>query len=267
MHCSLVIRQKLLAITSRDLLVLSIVGTSRLNDTFKILIASKSDTLFRLHDFINGHHEKAESLEKYFCEPPAALWLDLELHFQLVHPSAILRAVIWSRHCWVPRLYLLDPKRAPVAPSQEEQSLCEGSNSAVSMELSETVVENGETKMSPEESWEHKEETNNAEPVGGSLGGAPKNEHVYVVFIGHVDAGKSTIGGQIIHTWLFSAAENIRLVLCTSSNSYEDTHHSFQSGKAERRGPGSRRDMSGKTKDPPMNDPAHSSFVPPHKSK
>ncbi|KAI5939879.1 Eukaryotic peptide chain release factor GTP-binding subunit ERF3B [Manis javanica] len=40
---------------------------------------------------------------------------------------------------------------APVEPSQEEQS-CEGSNSVVSMELSELVVENGETEMSPEDS-------------------------------------------------------------------------------------------------------------------
>lgn len=76
-------------------------------------------------------------------------------------------------------------------------------------------VENGETEMSPEESWEHKEEISEAEPGGGSLGdgrpteesaqemmeeeeeipkpksvvappGAPKKEHVNVVFIGHV---------------------------------------------------------------------------------
>ncbi|XP_008828137.1 eukaryotic peptide chain release factor GTP-binding subunit ERF3A isoform X2 [Nannospalax galili] len=117
---------------------------------------------------------------------------------------------------------------APVESSQEEQSLlCEGSNSAVSMELSEPV-ENGETEMSPEESWEHKEEINEAEPGVGSSGdgrpaeestqemmeeeeeipkpksvvappGAPKKEHVNVVFIGHVDAGKSTIGGQIMY--------------------------------------------------------------------
>uniref|UniRef100_A0A8C0RIC2 G1 to S phase transition 1 n=1 Tax=Canis lupus familiaris TaxID=9615 RepID=A0A8C0RIC2_CANLF len=118
---------------------------------------------------------------------------------------------------------------APVEPSQEEQSLlCEGSNSAVSMELSEPVVENGETEMSPEESWEHKEEISEAELGGCSMGdgraaeesaqemmeeeeeipkpksvvappGAPKKEHVNVVFIGHVDAGKSTIGGQIMY--------------------------------------------------------------------
>lgn len=76
-------------------------------------------------------------------------------------------------------------------------------------------VENGETEMSPEESWEHKEEIIEAEPGGGSSGdgrppeesaqemmeeeeeipkpksvvappGAPKKEHVNVVFIGHV---------------------------------------------------------------------------------
>lgn len=69
--------------------------------------------------------------------------------------------------------------------------------------------------MSPEESWEHKEEISEAELGGGSLGdgrppeegtqemmeeeeeipkpksvvappGAPKKEHVNVVFIGHV---------------------------------------------------------------------------------
>lgn len=76
-------------------------------------------------------------------------------------------------------------------------------------------VENGETEMSPEESWENKEEISEAEPDGGPLGdgrpaeesaqemmeeeeeipkpksvaappGAPKKEHVNVVFIGHV---------------------------------------------------------------------------------
>ncbi|NXD12440.1 ERF3A factor, partial [Nothocercus nigrocapillus] len=89
------------------------------------------------------------------------------------------------------------------------------------------LMENGETEMSPEESWDHKEETSEAE-LGGPAGdagpaeegaqemmeeeeeipkpksvvappGAPKKEHVNVVFIGHVDAGKSTIGGQIMY--------------------------------------------------------------------
>ncbi|XP_074821515.1 eukaryotic peptide chain release factor GTP-binding subunit ERF3A isoform X2 [Natator depressus] len=120
------------------------------------------------------------------------------------------------------------PHGAPAESSQEEQTTsCEGSNVAVSMEVSEPV-ENGETEMSPEESWDHKEETCEAELGGGPSAdaghteesaqemmeeeeeiptpksvvappGAPKKEHVNVVFIGHVDAGKSTIGGQIMY--------------------------------------------------------------------
>ncbi|XP_049623196.1 eukaryotic peptide chain release factor GTP-binding subunit ERF3A-like [Suncus etruscus] len=109
---------------------------------------------------------------------------------------------------------------APGDPSQEEPPLCESSNSAGSMELSET---------SSKESTEHKEEISEVElRSGGSSGdamppeenaqdimeeeeeilkpksvvvqpGASKKEHVNVVFIGHVDAGKSTIGGQIMY--------------------------------------------------------------------
>ncbi|XP_073503789.1 eukaryotic peptide chain release factor GTP-binding subunit ERF3A isoform X1 [Phyllobates terribilis] len=113
--------------------------------------------------------------------------------------------------------------------AQEEKSQSsEGSNAVVGMEISEPVVENGETEMSPEESWDHKDEPSEAEPGGGFSGDggsseevtqemmeeeeeipkpktavappdAPKKEHVNVVFIGHVDAGKSTIGGQIMY--------------------------------------------------------------------
>ncbi|XP_074866425.1 eukaryotic peptide chain release factor GTP-binding subunit ERF3A isoform X2 [Carettochelys insculpta] len=120
------------------------------------------------------------------------------------------------------------PHGAPAESSQDEQTASsEGSNVAVSMEVSEPV-ENGETEMSPEESWDHKEETFEAELGGGpsedaghseegaqemmeeeeeipkpksvvAPPGAPKKEHVNVVFIGHVDAGKSTIGGQIMY--------------------------------------------------------------------
>ncbi|CAH6780242.1 eukaryotic peptide chain release factor GTP-binding subunit ERF3B [Phodopus roborovskii] len=115
---------------------------------------------------------------------------------------------------------------APVEPSKDGPLVSwEGSSSAVTMELSEPVVENGEVEMALEESCELKE-VSEAKP-GGSLGesgppeesgkemmeekeeirksksmvipsGAPKKEHVNVVFIGHVDAGKSTIGGQIM---------------------------------------------------------------------
>ncbi|XP_005881393.1 PREDICTED: eukaryotic peptide chain release factor GTP-binding subunit ERF3B [Myotis brandtii] len=116
---------------------------------------------------------------------------------------------------------------APVEHAKEEQRmLCEGSNSAVTMELSEPVIENGEVEMVLEESWEHNKEMSEAEPGGCSLGdagppeesgqemmekeemrksksvvllsGAPKKEQVNVVVTGHVDAGKSTIGGQIM---------------------------------------------------------------------
>lgn len=113
--------------------------------------------------------------------------------------------------------------------AQEDKSQSsEGSNAVVGMEISEPVVENGETEMSPEESWDHKDEPSEAEPGGGLSGDggsseevaqemmeeeeevpkpktivappdAPKKEHVNVVFIGHVDAGKSTIGGQIMY--------------------------------------------------------------------
>ncbi|CAO2623731.1 Eukaryotic peptide chain release factor GTP-binding subunit ERF3B [Lemmus lemmus] len=115
---------------------------------------------------------------------------------------------------------------APVEPPKDGPLVSwEGSSSVVTMELSEPVVENGEVEMALEESWELKE-LSEAKPEG-SLGdagppeesgkemmeekeetrksksmvipsGAPKKEHVNVVFIGHVDAGKSTIGGQIM---------------------------------------------------------------------
>uniref|UniRef100_A0A672SMM0 Eukaryotic peptide chain release factor GTP-binding subunit ERF3A-like n=1 Tax=Sinocyclocheilus grahami TaxID=75366 RepID=A0A672SMM0_SINGR len=93
-------------------------------------------------------------------------------------------------------------------------------------------MENGDAEMATDDTWEQKgSEPSEAEP-GGSPGGdrgqaeedspqeegmeeeeevvptpkvaptqpnAPKKEHVNVVFIGHVDAGKSTIGGQIMY--------------------------------------------------------------------
>ncbi|XP_078519295.1 eukaryotic peptide chain release factor GTP-binding subunit ERF3A isoform X2 [Lissotriton helveticus] len=118
------------------------------------------------------------------------------------------------------------PQATPCDRPQEEPVSCEGPSLTVNMDVSEPV-ENGETEMSPEETWDHKEEPSEAEPGGGPAGdggpaedsaqemmeeeeeielpkavappGAPKKEHVNVVFIGHVDAGKSTIGGQIMY--------------------------------------------------------------------
>ncbi|XP_072311696.1 eukaryotic peptide chain release factor GTP-binding subunit ERF3A isoform X1 [Eucyclogobius newberryi] len=116
--------------------------------------------------------------------------------------------------------------------STEDVPAPEGSAEPVSsMEVADTAapVENGGTEAdmtTEEETWEQKEE-----PGGGGGGGgqgdaagkedeemmeeeeeempvpkvalappdAPKKEHVNVVFIGHVDAGKSTIGGQIMY--------------------------------------------------------------------
>uniref|UniRef100_A0AAR2L5Z6 G1 to S phase transition 1, like n=1 Tax=Pygocentrus nattereri TaxID=42514 RepID=A0AAR2L5Z6_PYGNA len=88
---------------------------------------------------------------------------------------------------------------------------------------SRPVLENGDAEMAAEDSWEQK--GCEAEPGGGgpteedslqeevleedeevptpkvtpTQPNAPKREHVNVVFIGHVDAGKSTIGGQIMY--------------------------------------------------------------------
>ncbi|XP_053327424.1 eukaryotic peptide chain release factor GTP-binding subunit ERF3A isoform X2 [Spea bombifrons] len=121
----------------------------------------------------------------------------------------------------------LQEEDTPDNSAQDEKSLSsEDSSAVVGMEVSEPV-ENGESEMSPEESWDRKDEPSEAEPGGGLGDGgsaeevpveimeeeeeiavpktvvvppdAPKKEHVNVVFIGHVDAGKSTIGGQIMY--------------------------------------------------------------------
>uniref|UniRef100_A0A672GIB5 G1 to S phase transition 1 n=1 Tax=Salarias fasciatus TaxID=181472 RepID=A0A672GIB5_SALFA len=103
--------------------------------------------------------------------------------------------------------------------------------SAAEIPAPDAPVENGGTEAdmtTEEETWEQKEEPGGGEGGGGQedlgMGGscgeeeegeeeeempmpkvapappdAPKKEHVNVVFIGHVDAGKSTIGGQIMY--------------------------------------------------------------------
>ncbi|XP_042578320.1 eukaryotic peptide chain release factor GTP-binding subunit ERF3A-like isoform X2 [Cyprinus carpio] len=107
-------------------------------------------------------------------------------------------------------------------------------DSAESVESAAPPMENGDAEMGADDTWEQKgSEPSQAEAEpGGSPGGdggqaeedspqeegmeeeeevvptpkvaptqpnAPKKEHVNVVFIGHVDAGKSTIGGQIMY--------------------------------------------------------------------
>ncbi|XP_044159200.1 eukaryotic peptide chain release factor GTP-binding subunit ERF3A isoform X1 [Bufo gargarizans] len=122
----------------------------------------------------------------------------------------------------------LEEDATEISAQEEKSQSSEGSTAVVGMEISEPVVENGESEMSPEESWDRKDEPSEAEPGGGFSGDggsseevaqemmeeeeevikpktviippdAPKKEHVNVVFIGHVDAGKSTIGGQIMY--------------------------------------------------------------------
>ncbi|XP_016383051.1 eukaryotic peptide chain release factor GTP-binding subunit ERF3A-like [Sinocyclocheilus rhinocerous] len=114
-----------------------------------------------------------------------------------------------------------------------------GPDTDANVEVSEPEappMENGDAEMATDDTWEQRgSEPSKAEAEpGGSLGGdggqaeedspqeegmeeeeeeevvptpkvaptqpnAPKKEHVNVVFIGHVDAGKSTIGGQIMY--------------------------------------------------------------------
>ncbi|MBN3287961.1 ERF3A factor, partial [Polyodon spathula] len=141
--------------------------------------------------------------------------------------SGVCQSVIGGKFCFN---FLLAALAAESSPPKEPV-YCGGSDVVTIMEVSDTVaapVENGEAEMTTEESWEQKEEPNEAEPGGGPSGDgvpsdegaqemmedeeelptpkvavvtpdAPKKEHVNVVFIGHVDAGKSTIGGQIMY--------------------------------------------------------------------
>nr|XP_020476024.1 eukaryotic peptide chain release factor GTP-binding subunit ERF3A [Monopterus albus] len=59
--------------------------------------------------------------------------------------------------------------------------------------------EEGATRKEDEEMMEEEEEEMPIPKVTPVPPDAPKKEHVNVVFIGHVDAGKSTIGGQIMY--------------------------------------------------------------------
>uniref|UniRef100_A0A8C2BIX7 G1 to S phase transition 1, like n=1 Tax=Cyprinus carpio TaxID=7962 RepID=A0A8C2BIX7_CYPCA len=91
-----------------------------------------------------------------------------------------------------------------------------GPDADANVEVSEAEappVENGDAEMAAGDTWEQKgsepsqaeegmEEEEEVVPtpkVVPTQPNAPKKEHVNVVFIGHVDAGKSTIGGQIMY--------------------------------------------------------------------
>uniref|UniRef100_A0AAX7V2I8 Tr-type G domain-containing protein n=1 Tax=Astatotilapia calliptera TaxID=8154 RepID=A0AAX7V2I8_ASTCA len=122
-------------------------------------------------------------------------------------------------------------KKGPnqVVDSNPELSCCEAVVCALFVRAA--PVENGDAEMTAEEPWDQKEvEPSEEEPGGGvcvdrgpevpdetapemmeeeeevlvpkvppTQPDAPKKEHINVVFIGHVDAGKSTIGGQIMY--------------------------------------------------------------------
>uniref|UniRef100_A0A8C5SS16 Uncharacterized protein n=1 Tax=Laticauda laticaudata TaxID=8630 RepID=A0A8C5SS16_LATLA len=62
--------------------------------------------------------------------------------------------------------------RASAESSQEDLPSCEGSSIGIGMEISELVVENGKTGMSPEESWDHKEEIFESKLASGPSGDA-----------------------------------------------------------------------------------------------
>uniref|UniRef100_A0A8C4GRU3 G1 to S phase transition 1 n=1 Tax=Dicentrarchus labrax TaxID=13489 RepID=A0A8C4GRU3_DICLA len=61
------------------------------------------------------------------------------------------------------------------------------------------ACEEGAPRKEDEEMMEEEEEEMPMPKVAPAPPDAPKKEHVNVVFIGHVDAGKSTIGGQIMY--------------------------------------------------------------------
>ncbi|KAL3051150.1 hypothetical protein OYC64_001426 [Pagothenia borchgrevinki] len=61
------------------------------------------------------------------------------------------------------------------------------------------ACEEGAARIEEEEMMEEEEEEMPMPKVAPAPPNAPKKEHVNVVFIGHVDAGKSTIGGQIMY--------------------------------------------------------------------
>ncbi|XP_026171160.1 eukaryotic peptide chain release factor GTP-binding subunit ERF3A isoform X1 [Mastacembelus armatus] len=61
------------------------------------------------------------------------------------------------------------------------------------------ACEEGAASKEDEEMMEEEEEEMPMPKVAPAPPDAPKKEHVNVVFIGHVDAGKSTIGGQIMY--------------------------------------------------------------------
>ncbi|CAB1313091.1 unnamed protein product [Coregonus sp. 'balchen'] len=134
---------------------------------------------------------------------------------------------------FVPTFFQSSPTEIPISDGHGAEPVAR-----MELSETVALVENGggtEADIMVEvEAWEQKEEPGEGEPGGGGALGeeggsseeaqgkeemmeeeeeeelpmlkviplppdAPKKEHVNVVFIGHVDAGKSTIGGQIMY--------------------------------------------------------------------
>ncbi|XP_072298452.1 G1 to S phase transition 1, like [Eucyclogobius newberryi] len=153
-----------------------------------------------------------------------------EMDGQLEHALAALNV---NAKPFVPNVNAAEfvPSFAAKAPS-ESLDVEVSVEALSSMDVSATPVENGNADMNTEQPWDQKEEEASEEEPGGDLcedrgpdeatseasegmdeeeevtepkpqpppqPDAPKKEHINVVFIGHVDAGKSTIGGQIMY--------------------------------------------------------------------
>ncbi|XP_063076654.1 eukaryotic peptide chain release factor GTP-binding subunit ERF3A [Engraulis encrasicolus] len=154
---------------------------------------------------------------------------DAEAHALDSEPQSSFSFLNVNAPEFVPTFFMGGPSVNPVSDV--------GADAAVNKDAPEIIaVENGETDGGAEETWEEKVKPDEEEPGGGGalgesggggIGGleleegqedleeeeeellvpkppppkpdAPKKEHVNVVFIGHVDAGKSTIGGQIMY--------------------------------------------------------------------
>ncbi|XP_012694407.1 eukaryotic peptide chain release factor GTP-binding subunit ERF3A [Clupea harengus] len=148
---------------------------------------------------------------------------DVEAPAVDAEPQASFTGFNVNAAVFVPSFFQGGPSVNPVS---------DGADVAANKEVSDIVaVENGETDAGAEETWEEKVKPDEEEPGGGPQAesrdpdpesdegqedleeeeelpilkppppkpDAPKKEHVNVVFIGHVDAGKSTIGGQIMY--------------------------------------------------------------------
>ncbi|NXA05648.1 ERF3A factor, partial [Sapayoa aenigma] len=153
------------------------------------------------------------------CAPPAA---EAEAQQELLG-AAFSRQLNVNAKPFVPNVHAAE--FVPGFPPEQSLLVCPSASSLTAR----FVVENGETEMSPEESWDHKDEASEAELGRGPTGdagpseesaqemmeeeeeipkpksvvappGAPKKEHVNVVFIGHVGECRGGEGGEVYLT-------------------------------------------------------------------